>query len=192
MTVLITIPHGKPEATGHLHDQGAIEMLPLLSAALRTQDIEFDVIVGKNNRSLIDLNRNEAKNTDFIKEFREALKNTTVHIDLHSYPYLEEHATNEEAITKQGYDLREWGLSDVVVFDIEEVTNQELMGALIESIEGCCQIDQIEGGYENYLTIVASSLFDVPSILVELNESSRRQYSQIAEAVADSLVAFVS
>jgi hypothetical protein len=185
--ILITVPHAKPEETDN-HDQGAIEMIPILSAALRSANVEFELVSGKTNRSLVDLNRREGENTAFMKEVREHLMKAQLHIDLHSFPFTEENVPDEAAITATGGDLRDWSVSDVVLLDVPGVTNVELVASFESELEKCCKVDVISGGYENYLTIVANVLFDVPSVLVELNEGSRPQYVVIAEAIVEAVV----
>jgi hypothetical protein len=41
-----------------------------------------------------------------------------------------------------------------------------------------------QGGFENYISNMASVLFDVPSLLVEVNEGDSRNYPQVASALA--------
>ena len=41
-----------------------------------------------------------------------------------------------------------------------------------------------QGGFENYISNMASVLFDVPSLLVEVNEGDSQNYPQVASALA--------
>jgi hypothetical protein len=190
MDLLLTLPHGKPEATDN-HDQGALEMLPILTAALKSADVEHEIVVGTSIRSLVDLNRREAYSTKFMHEVRKHLKEARIHIDLHSFPPTSEEATDEEGITATGDDLRDWSKSEVVLFDIHGVTDDELLESLRDRLEDCCTVDVVPNETYNYVTTVASVLFDVPSVLVELNEGARRDYPAIAEALVVGAVDYL-
>jgi hypothetical protein len=41
-----------------------------------------------------------------------------------------------------------------------------------------------QGGFENYLSNMASVLFDMPSVVIEVNEAAGRDYPQVASALA--------
>ena len=189
--ILITLPHGKVNA-GDGYDAGALEFLPILEAALRVRAMEVEVVVGDTNREMIDLNRLEGKSTEFMDEVRNKLKETTIHLDIHSFPYVEEGELDEDSYTETGYDLRQWSVNDVVLFNIPEVTDQDLLNLIDENLQLNGIDVGIEGpGFENYITITANVLFDVPSLLVELNENSAQVLPVVAAQVAESLQAYV-
>ena len=108
MVAVITLPHGKPNE-GDGFDAGAIEFVTKLERVLRARVIEAEFLVGKANREFVDLNRTEAQNHEWFDSLRESLAKATVHIDIHSFPYMDETASSEESETSTGYDLREWG-----------------------------------------------------------------------------------
>jgi nitronate monooxygenase len=67
--LLVTVPHAKREASGD-HDEGAIRMIPHLKRALDNEGVDYEILVGDTYRSIIDLNRGEARNTEFAKDMR--------------------------------------------------------------------------------------------------------------------------
>ena len=141
---------------------------------------------------MVDLNRRAAASTEFMNEVRSKLKEAILHIDLHSYPYRDEGTAEEDAHTTHGHDLREWGLNDVVLFNILEVTDQVLLDTIDTNLQNNgIDVGMENGSYNNYLTVVASVLFDVPSILIELNENSVQVYPVIAAQVSESLQEYV-
>ena len=185
--ILITLPHGKRNE-GDGYDAGAIEFLPVLEAALRARARDIEIVVGKSNREMVDLNRRAGASTEFMNEVRSKLKDATLHIDIHSYPYRDEGTAEDDSLTTHGHDLRNWGLNDVMLFQIPEVTDE----LLLDTIDTNLQANGIDvgveiGSYDNYLTVVASVLFDTPSILIELNENSVQVYPVVAAQVAESL-----
>ena len=185
--MLFTIPHAKlNEGAGY--DLGAIEFFPVLEAASRARSVQYEVVVGNTNREFVDLNRREAESTDFLNEVRKHLKTAILHLDVHSYPYMDTGVTDEEAMTDHDYDLREWGLNDIILFNIPEVTDQTLLDQIDNTLqEHGIDVGIEQGGFENYLTLVANTLFDVPSVLMELNENSVQLYPVIAAQVVEAL-----
>ena len=182
MAVLITIPHGAtPTGDGtHNSDTGALELLPLLEDALEELDIPFTSMVGKVNRDILDLNRLRAHSHSWVQEVREILLKTDVHIDLHSYPFVEEPVS-----TSTGYDLSVWGEHTVVVFNTPEITDQEFLQDIEDELtQMSIKTAEEQGGFENYISNMASVLFDVPSLLIEVNEEDSRNYPQVASALA--------
>ena len=182
MAVLITIPHGAtPTGDGtHNSDTGALELLPLLEDALEELDIPFTSMVGKVNRDILDLNRLRAHSHSWVQEVREILLKTDVHIDLHSYPLVEDFV-----LTSTGYDLSVWGEHTVVVFNTPEITDQEFLQDIEDELtQMSIKTAEEQGGFENYISNMASVLFDVPSLLIEVNEEDSRNYPQVASALA--------
>jgi len=182
MAVLITVPHGAtPSGDGtHNSDTGALKMIAHLEEALEEVNVPFTTMVGKANRGIIDLNRLRAHSHAWVNEVRKKMLASDIHIDLHSYPLV-----NAPTQTSTGYSLDEWGKYTVVIFNTPEVTDQELL----EDIEGELESMSIstaeeQGGFENYLTNMANVLFDLPSILIEVNEAHAQSYRQVASALA--------
>jgi hypothetical protein len=180
--ILITVPHA---AAGNGQDAGALRFLSELEAALTDVGEEYQIIEGDVSREILDLNRTDAANSDFALDVYDALKQASVHIDLHSYPEVDE-------TTEFGYDLGVWSQSNFVVFMIPEVTEEELVRVLLNKFEDSGISTTVQpAGFENYLTNAASVLFDVPSILVEVNEGDAQNYSEMAEALVDGVVDFL-
>ena len=182
MAVLITIPHGAtPSGDGtHNSDVGALRMLPYLEEALEELDIPFVSRVGTVNRDILDLNRLRAYSHPWVQKTREELLSAEVHIDLHSYPYVE-----DTLKSSKGYDLQVWSQHTVVLFNTPEITDQEFLQDIEAELENMSiRTAEEQGGFENYISNMASVLFDVPSLLVEVNEGESRNYPQVASALA--------
>jgi hypothetical protein len=182
MAVLITVPHGAtPSGDGtHNSDTGALQILPYLEEALEELGIPFVSKVGKVNRDILDLNRLRAHSHPWVQETREELLNVEVHIDLHSYPY-----TEEPTKTSTGYDLLVWSQHTAVLFNTPEITDQDFLVSIEQELEEMSiPVAEEQGGFENYLSNMASVLFDIPSVVIEVNEAAGRDYPQVASALA--------
>ena len=180
--ILITVPHA---AAGEGQDAGAVRFLVELEAVLTDVGEEYIVIEGGSPRDILDLNRSTAAQSSFASEFFDALKNASVHIDLHSYP-------EKDGLTQFGYDLNLWSQSQMVVFLIPEITDEELIKAILNQLEDSGISATVQAaGFENYLTNAASILFDTPSVLVEVNESDGRDYYEMAVGLVDGVVDFL-
>ena len=181
--LLVTVPHAKREASGD-HDEGAIRMIPHLKRALDNEGVDYEMLVGDTYRSIVDLNRGEARSTKFAKEMRELLKKSRYHIDLHSFPEVSDDASDQESITAMGDDLRNWSVSDVVLLTIPNITDPIFLEEMLIGLEEVTIVDDIQTDDYNFITVFAQVAMDVPSILLELNEGSVQAYPAIAEAVA--------
>ena len=182
MAVLITVPHGAtPSGDGtHNSDVGALRMLPYLEEALEELDIPFVSRVGTVNRDILDLNRLRAYSHPWVQGTREELLSAEVHIDLHSYPYVE-----DALKSSKGYDLQVWSQHTVVLFNTPEITDQKFLQDIESELENMSiRTAEEQGGFENYISNMASVLFDVPSLLVEVNEGDSQNYPQVASALA--------
>lgn len=182
MAVLITIPHGaSPNGDGKRNsDIGALRFLPFLEEALEELDIHFTSLVGTTNRDILDLNRLRAHSHPWVQEVREEMLDASVHIDLHSFPYVE-----EPTKSSTGYDIDVWSRHTVVVFNTPEITNQGFLDAIEKELEEMSiPTAEEQGGFENYLSNMASILFDVSSLVVEINEGDSRDYGLVASALA--------
>lgn len=181
MAVLITIPHGAtPSGDGtHNSDSGALQLIPHLEEALEELDIPFTTMVGRVNRSIVDLNRLRAHSHAWVKEVRERMLESDVHICLHSYPLVQ-----TPTKTSTGYSLDEWGKYTVVIFNTPEVTDQDFLHDIEQELESLSiPTAEEQGGFENYISNMASVLFDLPSLLIEVNEARAQNYPQVASAL---------
>ena len=189
--LLITVPHGRREASNN-HDEGALLMAPILSEALDDYDVEHEFLIGNETyRAIIDLNRGEARSTQYFEDFRKLLMKADAHVDLHSFPSIDEYATDEEAITEQGDDLREWSLSDVVLLKIEGITDAKLLERFMNVADAGVEVDVRESNHINMLCVFAGLVMNTPTILVEMNEAGRRDYYGIAAAFAEQVAGFL-
>jgi len=181
--LLVTIPHAKREASGD-HDEGAIRMIPHLKRALDNEGVDYEILVGDTYRSIIDLNRAEARNTEFAKDMRRLLKKSKYHIDLHSFPEVSQDASDEESITAMGDDIRNWSLSDVVFLTVPEITDPTFLEEMKIGLEETIIVDDIQTDDYNFITVFSQVAMDVPSILLELNEGSAQAYPAVAAEIA--------
>lgn len=182
MAVLITIPHGaSPTGDGERNsDIGALRFLPFLEEALEELDIHFNSLVGTTNRDILDLNRLRAHSHPWVQEVREEMLDASVHIDLHSFPYVE-----EPTKSSTGYDIDVWSKHTVVLFNTPEITNQGFLETIERELEEMSiPTAEEQGGFENYISNMASILFDLPSLVVEINEGDSRDYGSVASALA--------
>lgn len=182
MAVLITIPHGaSPTGDGERNsDIGALRFLPFLEEALEELDIHFISLVGTTNRDILDLNRLRAHSHPWVQEVREEMLDASVHIDLHSFPYVE-----EPTKSSTGYDIDVWSKHTVVLFNTPEITNQGFLETIERELEEMSiPTAEEQGGFENYISNMASILFDLPSLVVEINEGDSRDYGSVASALA--------
>jgi len=161
-----------------------------LESALDDKNVKYIVHVGESHRELVDLNRKEAYSTEYHQELRALLKHATLHIDLHSFPFVPEDANDEEAITTLGDDLRSWSVHDLVILETDEVSNRELINAVLDTMETQFDMSVVDSTVDNYITVVASILFKVPSILIEVNDQSAEAYPLMASALARAVADF--
>ncbi len=188
--IVITLPHGKANETTN-HDVGAVEFLPYLETALTNLNLNYEVLVGDSHRELVDLNRKQAYGTEYYKEMCGLLEKASFHLDLHSFPFVREDASEEEALTSMGDDLRAWSVHTAVFLDVDSVTNPIILRNIVEKIEQRFDIGVFDVSIEGaYLTTVASVLFELPSILMEVNDQSSEDYEELADYLAASLADF--
>ena len=189
MAVVITVPHGEsPSGDGERNsDIGALEFLPLLEEALEEIEIPFTTLVGTTNRDILDLNRLRAYSHPWVQKARDALLTADVHIDLHSYP-----STEEPMRTSTGYDLLVWSEATVVIFNTPDITDQDLLASVEEALEEMSiRTVEEQGGFENYISNMATVLMDVPSLLIEVNEGEGLNYRQAASALAVGILNYL-
>jgi hypothetical protein len=179
--ILITIPHA---GEGDNKDEGATIFINHLERALENQKVEYETLVGKTSREIIDLNRTDGYGTDFYNDFISKLPGTSVHIDLHSF-------FPSNKTTEHGYSLQDWGEKDITLFNIPDVTDEELLQRFIDIFEDR-EIETViqPALFENFLTNVASALFDTPSILIEINEEAGQNFDSLASAVVEVVAGY--
>jgi len=194
MELVITLPHGSsPTGDGERNsDEGALKILPYLEEALDELEVGFVSLVGTTNRDIIDLNRLRAYSHPYVQKVRKELLEAIVHVDLHSFPYVEQDE-EENFLTSTGYDLRVWSQSPVVFFNTPDVTNVDFLEHVQVAV-GQVGMDVVEevAGYENYLSCMSNVLMDVPSIVIEVNEGETQDYPALAGAIATGILDFLN
>jgi len=182
--IVITVPHGKSNESTN-YDVGAIEFLPYLESSLRGLNLNYEVLVGNSHRELVDLNRKQSYGSEYYKEFCDLLEKATFHLDLHSYPFVPEDTSEDDAITALGDDLRAWSVHTAVFLDVTSVTHPIMLNKITEKIEQRFDIGIFDISPEGaYLCTVASVLFNLPSILMEVNDQSSGDYEELADWIA--------
>lgn len=188
--ILITLPHGKSNQSTK-YDVGAIEFLQYLERAMLDLNLNYEVLVGDTHRELVDLNRKESYGTEFYNEFCKLLETASIHLDLHSYPFVEEDAQENDALTSLGDDLRAWSVHTAVFLEVDNVTNPIVFRNMTEAIEKNFDIGIFDIAIEGaFLTTVSSVLFDIPSVVMEVNDQSVEDYERLANSVAAYFVDF--
>ena len=90
-----------------------------------------------------------------------------------------------------GDDLRAWSVHTAVFLDVDSVTNPIILRNIVEKVEQRFDIGVFDVSIEGaYLTTVASVLFELPSILMEVNDRSSEDYEELANYLAASFVDF--
>jgi len=188
--IVITLPHGKANQSTH-YDVGALDFIQYLERAMTDMNINYEVLVGDSHRELVDLNRKNAYGTEYYNELCGLLEKASFHLDLHSYPFVREDAPEEEALTSLGDDLRAWSVHTAVFLDVDNVTNPIILRDLTNKIEQRFDIGIFDVSIEGaYLSTVASVLFNLPSILMEVNDQSSEDYEELANYLAAWFVDF--
>ncbi|MDA8837810.1 N-formylglutamate amidohydrolase [Candidatus Poseidoniales archaeon] len=189
--LIVTVPHAKSNQTeGTGFDAGAIEFIGHLETALDDKNVKYIIHVGESHRELVDLNRKESYSTDYHQELRTLLKHATLHIDLHSFPFVAEDAEDEESITSLGDDLRSWSVHDLVILETDGVSNREFINTVLDEMETEFDMSVVDSTVDNYITVVASILFKVPSVLIEVNDQSVEAFPLMASALARAVADF--
>ena len=189
--ILITVPHGKSNNSTN-YDIGAVSFLPYLEQAMRNRNINYEVLLGDSHRELVDLNRKESYGGEYYMDFCELLDTAAFHLDVHSFPFVEEDASEEDALTSMGDDLRAWSVHTAVFLEIDSVTHPVVLRNLVEKVEKDFDIGIFDSSVEGaFLTTTASVLFDVPSILMEVNDQSSEEYEKLAVTLAAYFADFV-
>jgi len=179
--ILITVPHAGSDSG---RDEGARIFINHLERSLEAANLEYETLLGITSREVIDLNRAEAYGTEYYSNFISELPRTDVHIDLHSF-------FPSQETTEHGYSLSDWGAGDIVLFDIPNVTDQSLLERFVDVFTEREVSYLLQPAlFENFLTNVASALFDTPSVLIEINEEAGRDFDSVADAVVEALAGY--
>ena len=72
-----------------------------------------------------------------------------------------------------------------MLFNTPEITDQVFLEGIERELEEMSiPTAEEQGGFENYISNMASVLFDLPSLLIEINEGDSRDYESVASALA--------
>jgi len=113
------------------------------------------LIVGNIQRDKIDLNRPEAKSTDFIKEIKDSIKVGNIVLDIHSYP--------------PDTETDDWHKYDVVILVVKGVSDIALARKLRKKLGEKYKAKITSASVINYVQEVAKKKKGRP-ILIEVNE----------------------
>tara|TARA_B100000035_G_scaffold231495_1_gene199663 strand:+ start:10156 stop:10680 length:525 start_codon:yes stop_codon:yes gene_type:complete len=164
--VVITIPNNKPPKD----EIGAVEFAKIMSDTTMS---EYDFHYNDNHTEIIDVETFAGKNTQYVKEFYQKLKQHPIHINLRSYDV-------EDDLLKK---------YDVVVAYFAGLTDMNMVDALVNTLSEVCVVDKVEAEYSTHrLSLVSETLFDKPSIILYLNEGAIDLYSAVAEELVKFLL----
>ena len=85
----MTVPHAAEAPTNealHHTDHAAMPLASALSSRLKVEGQPVQMLIGKINRAFLDLNRQKAEDSEFHDNLDDALENTDILLDIHSYP----------------------------------------------------------------------------------------------------------
>lgn len=173
--VVITIPHNKPPND----EVGAVEFAKIMSESAfsempdSTIMSEYHFHYNDNHTEIINVETFAGKNTRYVKEFYQKLKQQPLHINLRSFDV-------EDDLLKK---------YDVVIAYFEGLTDMNMVDALVNTLSEVCIVDKVEAEYSTHrLSLVAETLFDKPSIIIYLNEGAIDLYSAVAEELVKFLL----
>lgn len=173
--VVITIPHNKPPND----EVGAVEFAKIMSEAAfsempdSTTMSEYHFHYNDNHTEIVNVETFAGKNTRYVKEFYQKLKQQPLHINLRSFDV-------EDDLLKK---------YDVVIAYFEGLTDMNMVDALVNTLSEVCIVDKVEAEYSTHrLSLVAETLFDKPSIIIYLNEGAIDLYSAVAEELVKFLL----
>ena len=87
--ILMTVPHAAESPTNpsmHHTDHAAMPLASALSSRMKVEGQPVQLLVGKINRSFLDLNRQKAEDSEFHDNLDDALEHADILLDIHSYP----------------------------------------------------------------------------------------------------------
>ncbi len=87
--ILMTVPHAAEAPTNetlHHTDHAAMPLASALSSRMKVEGQPVQLLIGKINRAFLDLNRQKAEDSEFHDNLDDALENTDILLDIHSYP----------------------------------------------------------------------------------------------------------
>lgn len=173
--VVITIPHNKPPND----EVGAVEFAKIMSEAAfsempdSTIMSEYHFHYNDNHTEIVNVETFAGKNTRYVKEFYQKIKQQPLHINLRSFDV-------EDDLLKK---------YDVVIAYFEGLTDMNMVDALVNTLSEVCIVDKVEAEYSTHrLSLVAETLFDKPSIIIYLNEGAIDLYSAVAEELVKFLL----
>lgn len=156
--VLLTIPHAKCGESG-ICDKDVLKHAENLKNELDKLNITNKMIIGNIERTKIDLNRKESKQTDFQKRIDKELDKIDILLDIHSF-----YSPNRESAYFLKLDNR------------------------MDNFVKCTNIDAKDGSKKNYIMDKAIRR-GKKSILIEFNSSlnQKNNYRKIADCIKDEL-----
>tara|TARA_Y100000004_G_C8958014_1_gene431796 strand:- start:834 stop:8039 length:7206 start_codon:yes stop_codon:yes gene_type:complete len=171
--ILITVPHAAEAPSGpnqHETDIAAMPLANAISGQLKAEGKNSQVIVGEINRAFMDLNREEAENSDFHQKIDNALPNTDILLDIHSYPTWHP----------------DWGEAQVVLFTSptypKEVKQNTMMLANHLGSSGIKVLIDL-ADHRNYIQTKGASAGVKQSELIEVRED--QDLLPVAEAIIE-------
>lgn len=171
--VVITIPNNKPPN----EEVGAVEFAKIFQQASFSEMPETSVIYdfhyNDNHTEIINVETFAGKNTRYVKEFYQKLKQHPLHINLRSFD-------EEDSLLKP---------FDVAVGYFEGLTDMSMIDSLVNTLSNVCKVDKVPVEYSTHrLSLVSETLFDTPSVIIYLNEGVIDLYYAVAEELVNFLL----
>jgi hypothetical protein len=170
--IILTVPHATGENDKeHTYDKIAKDVAVELDKKLKEKGIEVETIIGNIERTDIDLNRPESRDTEFRNKISNAITEDAFLIDVHSFP--PDDPSNAPF--------------DVVVYDIP-VDRDDIYVADILFILN--KVGLVAGYHKAYTRddIVMQMLSEgANAVLLEFNENIEGKIEMIVELVAEGI-----
>ncbi len=171
MAITVTVPYAKPPHD----DTAAVDFAKQLKVNFDLVGVPNSTHYGDTHKTIVDLETHKGKDTSYARAVRESLKDATLHINLHSF----------------GVDEK-WSQDDLSLVSLPYISDQDLYRAANNYLDDYGTITMKDGDYENHYTaLMSETLFDVPTVVVYLNEAAVDLYSVFAEALAEFAAGFV-
>jgi len=170
-TFVITVPHATCIDTPHHRIMHTCDYI----ASAVANDLANNLMCGKSkvfygdiNRSVVDLNRRESRNTEFRKIVRKHFKDEVIVVDIHSYP---------------PYSFN-YGDYDIALISSNEKIKKTLKSELERN---GYKVGTFEPSNIDDILTEASEHGITDSVLIEVNEKYKGDTNKIAKILAKSL-----
>lgn len=172
--IILTVPHAQCPLLLNAHhcDTIAPTVAKELRNYLSSQNYKVFLYFGNVPRTVKDLNRVEARNSNFYQKVFGILEPGDILIDVHSFP------PNE----------KRFGDNDFVFYEFKNPPNGAFVDELFRNVKSNRFYYSIMEGSDINLIVPDALNKGVKAVLVEFNERNIGHESQLAETVGESIV----